>query len=157
MVRTFWIGAASLATICSLATAKFVAGAPTVVSASMQDATDYSRPLIVLASQQDTLSKADKLPVGSDNEQPERSSAVLPLKPIQQRAIAPPASNMTVAPVKSSLEPAPRIISRHWRDPNAIVMDRSKSAPRGPKSSHAVSKTNDDAERVQVMTAAVTP
>ena len=69
MVRTFWIGAASLVTICSLATAKFVARAPTVVSASMQNATDYSRPLIGLATQQDTLSKADKLPVGSDNEQ----------------------------------------------------------------------------------------
>jgi hypothetical protein len=157
MVRTFWIGAASLATICSLATAKFVAGAPTVVSASMQDATDYSRPLIGLATQQDTLSKADKLPVGSDDEQPERSSEALPLQPIQQRAIGPPAKNIAVAPIKSSPEPAPRIISRHWRDPNAIVMDGSKSAPRGSKSSQAASKTNDDAERVQVMTAAVTP
>jgi hypothetical protein len=157
MVRTFWIGAASLATICSLATAKFVAGAPSVVSASMQDAPDYSRAPIGLASQQDTLSKADKLPVGSDNEQPERSSEALPLQPIQQRAIASPARNMTVAPVKRSPEPAPRIISRHWHDPNAIVMNRSKSAPRGSRSSQAASKTNDHAERVQVMTAAVTP
>ena len=128
MVRTFWIGAASLATICSLATAKFVAGAPTVVSASMQDATDYSRPLIGLATQQDTLSKADKLPVGSVDEQPERSSEALPLQPIRQPAIAPPARNITAASVER--KPAPRIISRHWRDPNAIVMDRSKSAPR---------------------------
>ena len=157
MVRTFWIGAASLATICFLATAKFVAGVPTVVAASMQDATDYSRPLIGLATQQDTLSKADKLPVGSDIEQPERSSEALPLQPIQQRAIASPARNMTVAPIKGSPEPAPRIISRHWRDPNAIVMDRSKSAPRGSKSSQAASETSDHAERVQVMTAAVTP
>ena len=103
------------------------------------------------------MSKADKLPVGSDDEQPERSSEALPLQPIQQRAIGPPARNIAVAPIKSSPEPAPRIISRHWRDPNAIVMYGSKSAPRGSKSSQAASKTHDDAERVQVMTAAVTP
>ena len=65
MVRTFWIGAASLTAICSLAAAKFVVGTPIEVSASMQSATNNSRPLIGLTSQQDTLSKADKLPVGS--------------------------------------------------------------------------------------------
>ena len=128
MVRTFWIGAASLTAICSLAAAKFVVGTPIEVSASMQNATNNSRPLIGLTSQQDTLSKADKLPVGSVDEQPERSSEALPLQPIRQPAIALPARNITAASVER--KPAPRIISRHWRDPNAIVMDRSKSAPR---------------------------
>src|SRR5258707_12831655 len=112
---------------------------------------------MAMSIQQEPCSKADKLPVVYDLYHQRRLGAPLPLQPIQQRAIASPARNMTVAPIKGSPEPAPRIISRHWRDPNAIVMDRSKSAPRGSKSSQAASKTNDHAERVQVMTAAVTP
>jgi hypothetical protein len=136
MIRTVWLAIICVVLVSALAAGKALRNpADPSVAALPSDETTVG-----IAYGQDTLSKADRLEINYVRlESP--SQPVLP-------SIEPAAP--VVAPPKPPAET--KIISRHWRDPNAISSSLKNAKPAKPAepnktSRNAESKRNQAADR----------
>jgi hypothetical protein len=119
VVRTVW-----LALFCLLGLGIVVAVrlcseiSPAAVSAAMIDS---ALPVTTAAkpdAQQDTLGKADKLPVFHDGAE------------VKAANTPPPTEVVSVGLAPTALAASPKIVGRHWHDPNSITAKDQTSANR---------------------------
>jgi hypothetical protein len=104
MIRTVWLAAICLAVLSALAVGKaLMPRADSLITEQPTDLTTVGAGLT-----QDTLSKADRLQITYVRQEVPTPSVMQPTEP--------------VVPAVSSVTPAAenKIISRHWRDPNAF-------------------------------------
>jgi hypothetical protein len=111
MIRTVWFAVLCLAFVGALAAGKALRtpAGPTVAELPADDIT------VGIDRAQDTLSKADRLEVNYIREE-------IPPQPISQ-SIEPAA--LVVTPPTPRMET--KIVSRHWRDPNALSSSSNDS------------------------------
>ena len=127
MIRTVWLAIICVVLVSALAVGKaLTTPADRVVAALPADETtvgiDYA---------QDTLSKADRLEI--NYVRPE-----IPSQPVLQ-SVEPAAP--VVTPPKPPVET--KIISRHWRDPNAFSSSPKNSKPAKQRDSNKTGKNAD--------------
>jgi hypothetical protein len=132
MIRAVWLGTTCLAVIGALAAGK----ALTTPAASERPAVETTTGI---GPGEETLTKADRLEIAYVRPEP-------PARPLLQPSEPPlPAIRSAVPPAET------KIISRHWRDPNAPVSSAAKSKrPRhavANKNSKTASKDNRAADR----------
>jgi len=125
MIRTVWLTIVCLALVSALAAGK-VLRAPTgpIVAEISADAST-----IGVGDAQDTLSKADRLEINYVRQETPPQAVLQSIEP--------------AAAVVTTLSPPTetRIISRHWRDPNAFSSSSKDSQRTGAK------KTSKDVDR----------
>jgi hypothetical protein len=104
MIRTVWLAVLCLALVSALAAGKALRtpAASTVVELSADQTT------VGIDSAQDTLSKADRLEVNYVREEAPPQPVLQSIEPVVPAVTAPRRPMET------------KIISRHWRDPNAV-------------------------------------
>jgi hypothetical protein len=134
MIRTVWLATICLAVLSTLAVGKAVmTRADTPVAERPSDQMTFGTGHL-----QDTLSKADRLEITYVRQEVPAPSALQPAE--------------LVVPAVSSVTPpvANKIISRHWRDPNAASAAKTKPARQtaaDKKSKTADRKANQAADR----------
>jgi hypothetical protein len=103
MIRTIW-----LATIC-LAVLGTLAAGKAVMTRTLSSATERPTDLTTLGTgpTQEALGKADRLDITYVRHEVPAASALQPTDPVVPAVVSPP-------PAEN------KIISRHWRDPNAF-------------------------------------
>ena len=127
MIRTIWLATICLAVLSSLAVGKaLMTRADSPVAERLTGETTVGTGLVP-----DTLSKADRLEITYVRQEVPAPSAVQPAE-----LIVPAVSSVTV-PV------ANKIISRHWRDPNALSTSAAKTKPTKQTAADKKSKTAD--------------
>ncbi len=111
MIRTVWLATMCLALLSVLAVGKALrTPADSIVAEIPTDEITVGTGLA-----QDTLSKADRLEITYVRPEIPPQPAVQPTRPVV------PATSLVPPPVET------KIISRHWRDPNAISSSAAKS------------------------------
>jgi hypothetical protein len=104
MIRTIWLATICLAVLSTLAVGKAVmTRTPSSATERPTDRTTISSGLT-----QDTLGKADRLEITYVREEVPAATVLQPIEPVV------PAVASVPPPVEN------KIISRHWRDPNAF-------------------------------------
>ena len=111
MVRTVWLAVLCLALISVLATAKALRTPASYIAAGVP----VDETTLDISQAQEPLSKSDRLVVNNA-----RQEAPLP---VALRSIEP--TSPAVTPPRPPVET--KIISRHWRDPNALSSRRTES------------------------------
>jgi hypothetical protein len=127
MIRTVWLATICLAVLSSLAVGKAVmTRADTPVAGRSSDRMTFGTGHV-----QDTLSKADRLEITYVRQEVPAASALQPAE--------------LVVPAVSSVTPpvANKIVSRHWRDPNALSTSAAKTKPTKQTAADKKSKTAD--------------
>jgi hypothetical protein len=112
MIRTVWLATICLAVLSTLAVGKaLMTRANSAVAERPADQTTVGTRVV-----QDTLSKADRLEITYVRQELPATAALQPPRSALQPA-------ELIVPAVSSVTPpvANKIISRHWRDPNAVA------------------------------------
>jgi hypothetical protein len=127
MIRTIWLATICLAVLSTLAVGKaLMTHADSPVAERPTDQTTVGTGLV-----QDTLSKADRLEITYVRQEMPAPSALQPAELIV------PAVSSPTPPV------ANKIISRHWRDPNAFSASAAKTEQTRQTAPDKKSKTVD--------------
>lgn len=117
MARTIWVALFCLGVISTIASVRFVSSALgyAVTGAAIPNAQVETNG-IALNVENETLAKADRLPVNNE------------LASFEPATVAP----IKIDPVVPSVLPpvTERIVSRHWREPNALVRSSKPAASR---------------------------
>jgi hypothetical protein len=134
MIRTVWLAIIGLALVSALAAGKALRtpAVPTAAELSADATTGIGQDL-------DTLNKADRLEVNYLRQE-------IPAQTVLQ-SVEPTAPAPVVTPPSSPSET--KIISRHWRDPNAVsssLKDSQRAEPK-KKSKNIDRKPNQAADR----------
>lgn len=126
MIRTVWLAIACLAALGALALGKTLTGpaAPAGADRPKEIATAVSAP------GRETLTKADRLAIAYVRFDSPAQPLLQPIEPL------PPGPSM--APRTEA-----KIVSRHWRDPNAPASSAAKSKPAKQKAASKKSKRGD--------------
>ena len=128
MIRTVWLAIICLVLVSALAAGKALR--MSVEPAAGELAADATT--VGMAHAQDTLSKADRLEI-SHLRQESSSQSVLPSsEPTVPGIVIPP-----------TLPMEPKIISRHWRDPNAFSSSPKNAKPARPTDPSKTSRNVD--------------
>jgi hypothetical protein len=116
MIRTVWLAMICLALVSALAAGKALrtAAGPTVAELSADETT------VGIGHSQDTLSKADRLEITYVRHEIQSQAALQAIEPVVP-VVTPPAPPMET-----------KIISRHWRDPNAFSSSLNDSKQTKP-------------------------
>ena len=134
MIRTIWLAAICLAVLSTLAVGK------ALITRTPSSATE--RPTgrtIGTGLVQDTQGKADRLEITYVRQEVPAATLLQPIEPVVPTvaAVPPPVGN--------------KIISRHWRDPNAFSSatkpKQTKQTASGKKGKIVDRKGNQDADR----------
>ena len=114
MIRTVWLAIVCLALVSALAAGKALRtpAGPTAAEISADEST------VGIADARDTLSKADRLEITYMRQETPPQAVLQSIEPTVP----------VVTPPNPSMET--KIISRHWRDPNAV--SSSLKDPNGP-------------------------
>jgi hypothetical protein len=132
MIRTIW-----LATIC-LAVLSTLAAGKAVMTRTVSSATPTDLTMLGTAPTQDALGKADRLEITYVRQEIPAASVLQPTEPVVPAVASPP-------PVQN------KIISRHWRDPNAfssaIKPKQARQTGSGNKDKIVDRKGNQAADR----------
>jgi hypothetical protein len=132
MIRTVWLAIICVVLVSALAAGKALKTPADPASAELSaDATTVG-----IGHAQDTLSKADRLEINYVRQE-------IPFQPVLQ-SIGPAAP--VVTPPRPPVEA--KIITRHWRDPNAFSSSLKNSKPAKQSDSNKTSK-NVDRKRTQ--------
>jgi hypothetical protein len=111
MIRTVWLATVCLAVVSAVATGKALrTPAEAIVAERSAD-----QATVGIGSAQDTLTKADRLEIAYARQERLPQPASQPTEP------AVPVVSPSTPPIE------PKIISRHWRDPNAFSSSAKKS------------------------------
>jgi hypothetical protein len=133
MIRTVWLAVFCLALISALAAAKALR-TPAGAAVAVRSADDTT---VGIDRAQEMLSKADRLEVNYVREDTPPQPVSQPIEP------AAPVVTLPTPPVET------KIISRHWRDPNASSssLKDSQRAESKKKSKHVDRKPKQAADR----------
>lgn len=133
MIRTVWLAIICVVLVSALAAAKALRPPADVAIAELPAVAELpaDETTVGVGYAQDTLSKADRLEI--NYVRPE-----IPPQPVLP-SIAPAAP--VVTPPKPPVET--KIISRHWRDPNAFSSSLKNSKPTKQSDSNKTSKNAD--------------
>jgi hypothetical protein len=133
MIRTVWLAVLCLALVSALAAGK----ALRTPAASTVSELSADQTTVGIDNAQDTLSKADRLEVNYVREETPPQPVLQSMEPTAP-VVTPPTPPMET-----------KIISRHWRDPNAVSssLKDSQRAESKKKSKHVDRKPNQAADR----------
>jgi hypothetical protein len=133
MIRTVWLATICLALVSALAAGKALRtpADPTVAELSADETT------VGIGHAQDTLSKADRLEINYVRQETPPQAGLQSIEPVVP-AVTPPRPPMET-----------KIISRHWRDPNAFSssLKDSQRTESKKKSKNVDRKRNQAADR----------
>jgi hypothetical protein len=133
MIRTVWLAIVCLALVSALAAGKALRtpAGPTAAEISADEST------VGIGVAQDTLSKADRLQINYVRQETPPQANLQSIEPIAP-VTTPPSRPMET-----------KIISRHWRDPNAFSSSLKNSQPTESKkkSKNVDRKRNQAADR----------
>ena len=130
MIRTVW-----LAIICLMLISALAAGKALMTTADPTVATppaSADEPMVEFGQTQDTLSKSDRLEIAYVRQEipsPPALRSIEPAAPVVIPATSPPIET--------------KIISRHWRDPQAFPSSRKTLKPTKPTDLNKASQTVD--------------
>jgi len=127
MIRTVWLAIICVVLVSALAAGKALRTPADPVSAELL----ADETTVGIGHAQDTLSKADRLEINYVRQE-------IPSQPVLQ-SIEPAAP--VVTPPRPPMET--KIISRHWRDPNAFSSSLKNSKPTKQSDSNKTSKNVD--------------
>jgi hypothetical protein len=127
MIRTVWLAIVCLALVGALAAGKALKtpADPTVAELSADQTT------VGIGNAQDTLSKADRLEINYVRQETPPQAVLQSIEP------AAPVVTPSSPPMEN------KIISRHWRDPNAFSSSLKDSKPTKQTESNKTSKNVD--------------
>ncbi len=112
MIRTVWLAIACLAVLAALGIGKALT---TPVAPAATAERPFEETTIGADFGQETLTKADRLEIAYVPPEPPAPPALQPVEPFR-------------SPIPSTVQQAePKIISRHWHDPNALVSSAAKT------------------------------
>jgi hypothetical protein len=125
MIRTVWLATICLAVLSSLAVGKaLMTHADAEVAERPRDQTTVGTGLV-----EDTLNKADRLEITYVRQEVPAPSALQPAPSASQPAPSASQPAELIVPAVPSITPpvANKIVSRHWRDPNAFPASATKT------------------------------
>jgi hypothetical protein len=142
MIRTVWLAIVCLALISALAAGKVLrAPAGAAVAELSADASTVG-----IGDVRDTLTKADRLDISYVRPEAPPLAILQPVEPTAP-AVSPPGAPMET-----------RIISRHWRDPNAFSSSlKASQQPESKKKSKSADRKRDQAAERSKTPAPVKP
>lgn len=127
MIRTMWLALFCLGGISTVAVVRFVTSASVSVVTIGQNASASFEPTVVSNAQNETLTKADRLPVNLPLASPETTPGV-PIEIVSANPSFPPAAD-------------DNIVSRHWHDSSAPVRSSNFASTHKVKNITTKSKT----------------
>ena len=137
MIRTVWLAIICLALVSALAAGKALR---TPANSAVAELSADETTVGIAHFDRDTLSKADRLEINYVRQEMPRQEtpAQAVLQPIEPAVVAPPSPPMET-----------KIISRHWRDPNAFSssLKDSQRTESKKKSKNVDRKRNQAADR----------
>jgi hypothetical protein len=128
MIRTVWLAIACLVLVSALAAGKALRTSVEPIAAELPG----DETTVGTGRAEDTLGKADRLEISHVRQEIPSQPVLQSIEPAVPRVVTPPGPPME-----------PRIISRHWRDPNAFSASLKNSKQAKPTDSIKTTRNVD--------------